>query len=44
MKKLGKMTTSSLLSAEVNVNIDFTSNVKMDNVKIGRGGGGRLFG
>jgi hypothetical protein len=40
MKKIDKM----MSSAEVNVNIAFTANVKMDNVKIGRGGGVRLSG
>jgi hypothetical protein len=44
MKKFSKMTTSSLLSAEVSVYFNFMSNVKIGNVKIGRGGGVRLFG
>jgi hypothetical protein len=41
MKKFSKMTTSGLSRIEVSMNIDFTSSVKMDNVKIGKGGGGR---
>jgi hypothetical protein len=43
MKKLSKMTTSELMSIEVSTDFNFTSNVKMGNVKIGKGGGGRLF-
>jgi hypothetical protein len=43
MKKLGKITTSVQASIEVNVDFNFTSNVKMDNVKIGKGGGGREY-
>jgi hypothetical protein len=43
MKKLVKMTTSELMSIEADVDFDFTSNVKMDCVKIGGGGGGRMF-
>jgi hypothetical protein len=43
MKKLGKMTTSNLTSTEISVDFNFTSDVKMDNVKIGKGGGGRIF-
>jgi hypothetical protein len=42
MKKLDKITTSNVTSVEVNVNFDFTSNVKIDSVKIGKGGGGRI--
>jgi hypothetical protein len=41
MKKFSKMTTSDLISVEINVDFNFTSNVKMANVKIGKGGGGR---
>jgi hypothetical protein len=42
MKKLDKMTTLSLMSTEVDIDFNFTSSVKMDNVKIGRGGGQRI--
>jgi hypothetical protein len=42
MKKIGKMVKSDLSNLEVNTNIDFTANFKMD-VKIGKGGGGRIF-
>jgi hypothetical protein len=41
MKKFSKMTTSNLLSAEIAIGFDFTANVKIGNVKIGRGGGVR---
>ncbi|MDR1483830.1 MAG: DUF1559 domain-containing protein [Planctomycetaceae bacterium] len=44
MKKLGKITTSNVMSIEVDVNFDVTSNVKVGNVKIDKGGGaGCLF-
>jgi hypothetical protein len=32
------------LMLEIKTNIDFMSNVKVGNVKIGKGGGGRLSG
>jgi hypothetical protein len=41
MKKFSKMTTSDLLSAEISVDFDFTTNVKIGSVKMGKGGGGR---
>jgi hypothetical protein len=44
MKKLVKMMTLVQTSIEVNADFNFMSNVKMGNVKIGRGGGVRLFG
>ncbi|MDR1486049.1 MAG: DUF1559 domain-containing protein, partial [Planctomycetaceae bacterium] len=44
MKKLGKITTSNVMSVEVSASFDFTSSVKMGNVKIDKGGGaGYLF-
>jgi hypothetical protein len=39
MKKFSKMTTSDLLSAEISVDFDFTTNVKIGGVKMGKGGG-----
>jgi hypothetical protein len=43
MKKFVKMATSGKILTEVNADIDFVFNFRLNNVKIGKGGGGRIF-